>query len=76
MPHSIRERKSLSTRISLGSPLVFFERIQDYFRFKFSSILYCSKNGEGPEDFLVSSNREKLVEAFVLGERLGIKVIA
>jgi hypothetical protein len=56
--------------------LVFVERIQYYFRFKFSSILYCSRNGESPEDFHVSSNREKLVEAFVFGERLGIKVIA
>ncbi len=66
----------LTYRYHYQSTIGFFERIQDYFRFKFSSILYWSKNEEGPEDFHVSSNEEKLNEAFALGNHLGIKVIA
>ncbi len=66
----------LTYRHHYQSTIGFFERVQDYFKFKFSSLLYCSKNEEGPEDFHVSSNKEKLEEAFILGERLGIKVIS
>ncbi|MFX1606793.1 MAG: flavodoxin family protein [Promethearchaeota archaeon] len=65
----------LTYRHHYQSTIEFFERVQDYFRFKFSSILYCSKNDTGPEDFHVSTDKEKLEEAFILGERLGIKII-
>jgi multimeric flavodoxin WrbA len=64
----------LTYRHHYQSTIRFFERVQDYFRFKFNSILYCSKNETGPEDIHVSSNNEKLEEAFILGERLGIKI--
>lgn len=66
----------LTYRYHYQSTIGFFERVQDYFRFKFSSILYCSKNETGPEDFHVSSNKEKLEKAYVLGQRIGIKIIA
>ncbi len=65
----------LTYRHHYQSTIEFFERVQDYFRFKFSSILYCSKNETGPGDFHVSTDKEKLEEAFILGERLGIKII-
>ncbi|MGY5865085.1 MAG: flavodoxin family protein [Candidatus Thorarchaeota archaeon] len=66
----------LTYRHHYQSTIGFFERVQDYFRFKFNSILYCSKNDSGPEDFHVSSDKEKLEEAYNLGMSLGIKVIA
>ena len=65
----------LTYRHHYQSTIGFFERVQDYFRFKFNSILYCSKNEKGPEDFHVSSDRKKLEEAYNLGVRLGAKVI-
>ncbi len=65
----------LTYRHHYQSTIGFFERVQDYFRFKFTSLQYCSKNEAGPADFHVSSNKEKLDEAFILGERLGIRVI-
>ncbi len=66
----------LTYRHHYQSTVGFFERVQDYFRFKFTPLLYCSKNETGPEDFHVSSNKEKLEEAFALGQRIGIKIIA
>jgi multimeric flavodoxin WrbA len=57
------------------STIGFFERVQDYFRFKFSSLLYCSKNENGPEDFHVSTCQEKLDEAISLGRAIGVKII-
>ncbi len=66
----------LTYRHHYQSTIGFFERVQDYFRFNFNSVLYCSKNETGPEDFHVSSNKEKLDEAYILGKRLGIKTIA
>jgi len=48
----------------------FFERVQDYFRFKFNMVTYCSKNEEGP-DHHVSTCKEKLDEAHQLGSLLG-----
>ncbi|MFW9787828.1 MAG: flavodoxin family protein [Candidatus Thorarchaeota archaeon] len=57
------------------STIGFFERVQDYFRFKFSSLLYCSKNEEGPEDFHVSTSQDKLDEASSLGRAIGVKII-
>ncbi|MFW9793473.1 MAG: flavodoxin family protein [Candidatus Thorarchaeota archaeon] len=65
----------LTYRYHYQSTIGFFERVQDYFRFKFNSILYCSKNEAGPEDFHVSSDKDKLEEAFNLGARLGIKIV-
>ena len=61
----------LTYRHHYQSTIGFFERVQDYFRFKFNSILYCSKNEDGPEDFHVSTNPEKLDEAYQLGVKLG-----
>ena len=66
----------LTYRYHYQSTISFFERVQDYFRFKFNSILYCSLNENEPEDFHFSNDKEKLDEAFVLGERIGIKIIA
>jgi multimeric flavodoxin WrbA len=66
----------LTYRHHYQSTIGFFERIQDYFKFNFSSLLYCSKNEEGPEDLHVSLNKEKLDEAENLGRTLGIKIFA
>ena len=66
----------LTYRHHYQSTIGFFERVQDYFRFKFNSILYCSKNESGPEDFHVSTDEDKLEEAYNLGMRLGIKIVA
>jgi len=66
----------LTYRYHYQSTIGFFERVQDYFRFKFNSILYCSLNENEAEDLHVSTDKKKLDEAFVLGERLGIKIIA
>jgi len=64
----------LTYRHHYQSTIGFFERVQDYFRFKFNSILYCSKNEEGPEDFHVSTCPEKLEEANQLGRSIGLKI--
>jgi multimeric flavodoxin WrbA len=65
----------LTYRHHYQSTLGFFERVQDYFRFKFSFLLYCSKNENGPEDFHVSTCQEKLDEASSLGRSIGVKII-
>ncbi|MHA3964116.1 MAG: flavodoxin family protein [Candidatus Thorarchaeota archaeon SMTZ1-45] len=65
----------LTYRYHYQSTIGFFERIQDYFRFKFNSILYCSKNEDGPEDFHVSTCQDKLDETSSLGRAIGIKII-
>jgi multimeric flavodoxin WrbA len=65
----------LTYRHHYQSTIGFFERVQDYFRFKFSSLLYCSKNDDGPEDFHVSTDQGKLDEANNLGRAIGIKII-
>ncbi len=64
----------LTFRHHYQSTIGFFERVQDYFRFKFNSILYCSKNESGPEDFHVSTNPKKLDEAYQLGAKLGAAI--
>lgn len=63
----------LTFRHHYQSTIGFFERVQDFFKFKLNSILYCSKNETGHEDFHVSSDKEKLEEAFQLGISLGKK---
>jgi multimeric flavodoxin WrbA len=65
----------LTYRHHYQSTIGFFERVQDYFKFKFSSLLYCSKNENGPEDFHVSTCQEKLDEACNLGRSIGVKII-
>ena len=65
----------LTYRHHYQSTIGFFERVQDYFKFKFSSLLYCSKNENGPEDFHVSTNQDKLDEAANLGRAIGIKIV-
>ena len=64
----------LTYRHHYQSMIGFFERVQDYFRFKFNSLLYCSKNEHGPEDFHVSTSDEKLDEATSLGRTIGVKI--
>lgn len=65
----------LTFRHHYQSTIGFFERVQDYFRFKFSSILYCSKNENGPEDYHVSTNQTKLTEAYEHGIKIGSGLI-
>ena len=65
----------LTYRHHYQSTIGFFERVQSYFKFKFSSILYCSKNEQGSEDFHVSTCPEKLSEANKLGVTIGLRVI-
>jgi multimeric flavodoxin WrbA len=65
----------LTYRHHYQSTINFFERVQDYFRFKFSSLLYCSKNEEGAEDFHVLTCQEKLEEASNLGRLIGVRII-
>ncbi|MFW9910409.1 MAG: flavodoxin family protein [Candidatus Thorarchaeota archaeon] len=65
----------LTYRHHYQSTIGFFERVQDYFRFKFSSLLYCSKNENGFEDLHVSTCQEKLDEASSLGRSIGVKII-
>jgi len=65
----------LTYRHHYQSTIGFFERVQDFFKFKFSSLLYCSKNENGPEDFHVSTCQEKLDEASSLGRSIGVKII-
>ena len=65
----------LTYRHHYQSTIGFFERVQTYFRFKFSSVLYCSKNETGPEDFHVSTSPEKLEEANNLGVTIGLRII-
>jgi len=65
----------LTYRHHYQSTIGFFERVQSYFRFKFSSILYCSKNEDGPEDFHVSTCPEKLKEANNLGITVGLRTL-
>lgn len=65
----------LTYRHHYQSTIGFFERVQSYFRFKFSSLLYCSKNDQGQEDFHVSTCPEKLSEAKRLGVTIGLRVI-
>ncbi|NHI90647.1 MAG: hypothetical protein EAX87_14095 [Candidatus Thorarchaeota archaeon] len=65
----------LTYRHHYQSTIGFFERVQDYFRFKFSSLLYCSKNERGSEDFHVSTCQEKLEEATNLGRQIGVRII-
>ncbi len=66
----------LTYRHHYQSTISFFERIQTHFRFKFSSILYCSKNESGPEDVHVSICDEKLEEARNLGLTIGLRAIS
>lgn len=66
----------LTYRHHYHSTIGFFERVQDYFGFKFSALLYCSKNENGPEDIHVSTCKEKMDEAIGLGRAIGIKILS
>ncbi|TFG29629.1 flavodoxin family protein [Candidatus Thorarchaeota archaeon] len=63
----------LTYRYHYQSTVDFFERVQEYFRFRLNVITFCSLNKESHEDTHVSSYREKLEEIYQLGERLGIQ---
>ncbi len=61
----------LTYRHHYQSTVGFFERVQDYFRFKLSVLTFCTMNPETREDFHVSSKPEMQEEAYQLGIKLG-----
>lgn len=61
----------LTYRHHYQSTLGFFERVQDYFRFKLNFLTFCSMDQDTRKDFHVSTKPEKLEEAYELGVRLG-----
>jgi multimeric flavodoxin WrbA len=61
----------LTYRHHYQSTVAFFERVQDYFKFKLSVITFCSMNEGSNEDLHVSSSKAKLNEAYQLGKTLG-----
>lgn len=61
----------LTYRHHYQSTAGFFERVQDYFRFKLNFLTFCSMDKNTGEDFHVSTRPEKLEEAYRLGIKLG-----
>jgi multimeric flavodoxin WrbA len=61
----------LTYRHHYQSTVGFFERVQDYFRFKLTVLHFCTMDKETQADFLVSAKPEMLEEAFQLGIKLG-----
>ncbi|MHA1863042.1 MAG: hypothetical protein ACTSWA_04675, partial [Candidatus Thorarchaeota archaeon] len=61
----------LTYRHHYESTVGFFERIQDYFRFKLNFITFCSMDKDTRKDVHVSTKLEKLEEAYELGAKLG-----
>jgi len=61
----------LTYRHHYQSTVGFFERVQDYFRFRLNFLTFCSMNQDTGEDFHVSTKPEKLEEAYDLGVKLG-----
>ena len=61
----------LTYRHHYQSTVGFFERVQDYFRFKLNVLTFCTMNTETHEDFHVSSKPEMLEEVYQLGIKLG-----
>ena len=61
----------LTYRHHYQSTVGFFERVQDYFRFKLNVLHVCTKDEHTHEDFLVSSKPELLKKAFQLGRKIG-----
>ena len=53
------------------STVNFFVRVQDYFRFRFNVIEFCSMDKDSHEDIHVDARPQKLEEAFQLGKKLG-----
>jgi multimeric flavodoxin WrbA len=53
------------------STVNFFVRVQDYFRFRFNVIEFCSMDRDSHEDIHVDARPQKLEEAFQLGKKLG-----
>jgi multimeric flavodoxin WrbA len=64
----------LTYRHHYQSTVGFFERVQDYFRFKLNFLTFCSMDQTTREDFHVSSRPEKLEEAYQLGVKLGAAI--
>ncbi|MBE0526566.1 flavodoxin family protein [Candidatus Thorarchaeota archaeon] len=61
----------LTYRHHYQSTVSFFERVQDYFRFKLTVLHFCTMDKETHADFLVSSKPEMLEESYQLGIKLG-----
>ncbi|MGY5871597.1 MAG: flavodoxin family protein [Candidatus Thorarchaeota archaeon] len=61
----------LTYRHHYESTVGFFERVQDYFRFKLNFLTFCSMDKETREDFHVSTKPEMLEEAYQLGIKIG-----
>jgi len=61
----------LTYRHHYESTVGFFERVQDYFRFKLNFLTFCSMDKDTREDFHVSTRPEMLDEAYQLGIKLG-----
>ena len=65
----------LTYRYHYQSTVGFFERVQDYFRFKLNFLTFCSMEKDSRKDFHVSTKPEKLEEAFNLGVKLGATIV-
>jgi len=61
----------LTYRHHYQSTIGFFERVQDYFKFKLNVLTFCSMDQETREDFHVSARPKILEEAYQLGMKLG-----
>ena len=61
----------LTYRHHYQSTVGFFERVQDYFRFKLNFLTFCSMDQDTREDFHVSTKPEMLEEAYQLGRKIG-----
>jgi multimeric flavodoxin WrbA len=64
----------LTYRHHYQSTVGFFERIQDYFRFKLNFLTFCSMEKETYKDFHVSTQPEKLEEVYQMGITIGSKL--
>lgn len=53
------------------SMVSFFKRIQEYFRFRFYPLIYCSLDEVTEKEVHVSERPDKLEEAYQLGKKLG-----
>jgi multimeric flavodoxin WrbA len=66
----------LTYRHHYESTVGFFERVQDYFRFKLNFITFCSMDKDTGKDFHVSTRPEKLEDAYQLGKKIGTNLIS
>ena len=64
----------LTYRHHYQSTVGFFERVQDYFKFKLNFLTFCSMDQDTGEDFHVSTKPEMLEEASQLGIKIGLNL--